>query len=161
MDSKDFAMLERRLSQQMIPNSLHFGNVTRSTSLVRRAFTRDERRSQTRDSIRRLEIILQGSPHIAVTLDDMARFLNMERTHCCRVFQKITGQSFSAWLRRIRIEKAQELLRQDGITITDVAHVVGYEDITTFSRNFRKMSGLTPTTDRKLCSDEERSMEEK
>lgn len=94
----------------------------------------------------RLNEILEESPEIQITLSDLAHILSLERTYCCKIFRKITGQSFSDWLRKLRIRKAQYLLRLPGYSIRDVSRAVGYGDITTFERNFRRELGESPTS---------------
>jgi YesN/AraC family two-component response regulator len=90
-------------------------------------------------------VVLSESPHLPVTLSDLAYILGLERTYCCKVFQQFTGISFSRWIRGIRIAHAQHLLDVGKYMVTDVAHPVGYGDITTFERNFRKEAGTCPT----------------
>lgn len=100
--------------------------------------------------VHRLETILRESPDLSITLEDLSQILDLERTYCCKVFPRITGKSFSKWIRRIRIERAQALLRIDLLSITHVSHAVGYGDITTFERAFRKELGLSPQSFRRL-----------
>lgn len=108
------------------------------------------RRARAQRSIRELESILNHSPHLPITLSDVSRLLNLERTYCCKVFRDLTGKTFSEWLRGIRIARARALLRLRVHTITDVSHAVGYGDVTTFERNFRKEVGLSPRVFQRL-----------
>jgi AraC-like DNA-binding protein len=104
--------------------------------------------------IARLALVLEDYPDLPLTLTDVAGLLLLERTYCCRVFQQQTGMSFSGWLRKIRIGKAKKLLRVPGNSITAVSHAVGYSDVTTFERNFRKELGLSPSTYRQGKADD-------
>lgn len=108
------------------------------------------RHERAREYVHRLELLLGEFPHLKVTLSDLAQLLNFERTYCSRVFQDITGRPFSEWIREVRIARAQIFLQRYGTTITDVAYAVGYRDITTFERAFRKVSGVSPGVFRKL-----------
>ena len=109
----------------------------------------DSRLSRTTQYIYELELILEARPQTCVTLDDLAHILDLEKTYCCKLFRKTTGMSFSEWIRRIRIKKAKKLLRHSRHSVTAISHACGYQDITTFERNFRKQVGETPTTYRK------------
>jgi transcriptional regulator GlxA family with amidase domain len=111
------------------------------------------RRARTAEYVHRLELLLEEQPQVAVTLSDLAYVLDLERTYCCRIFRDITGKSFSAWMRGIRIRKAQGLLRLSVYSITDISHAVGYADITTFERNFRRELGLSPISFRRSVPD--------
>lgn len=110
------------------------------------------RRARAVGYIGRLEQMLVDRPQISVTLSDVAYILDLERTYCCRVFRDITGKSFSEWIRGIRIQKAQGLLRVTVYSITDISHAVGYPDVTTFARNFRRELGLNPMAFRRAIS---------
>lgn len=79
------------------------------------------------------------------SLSDVAYILGMERTHCSRVFRSMTGKSFRHWYRDIRLRIAKNLLCQTDASISAISLAVGYSDITTFGRNFRKSEGLSPT----------------
>lgn len=126
-----------------------FSRRTEDLSTERCRYPRWSRRRKIVNDIERFRKNLEQSPHVALSLSDMARMLSLERTYCCRLFRDLTGECFMAWSRRIRIEKAKELLRESTSTITDIAHAVGYSDITTFARNFRRMLGVSPTRFRK------------
>lgn len=106
---------------------------------------------KARAYIHRLELILRESPDLSITLSDLAQILDLEKTYCCKVFRRITDKSFSEWIRGIRIGRAQALLRVHPYTITHVSHAVGYGDITTFERAFRKELGLSPRSFRRLA----------
>lgn len=112
------------------------------------------RRTRTEVVIRILEEVLEQSPEIQITLADVASLVCLEKTYCCRLFHSITGRSFRSWIRKIRINKAAALLRTCTDSITEVAHAVGYPDITTFDRNFRKELDLCPTAYRRCCCDD-------
>jgi AraC-like DNA-binding protein len=124
-------------------------------SLIQRSASTDEcccqsRRARAVEHIRLLEQFLEQSPAFPITLSHVADFLSLEKTYCCKVFREITGQLFSDWIRRIRINKAQALLHLSAYSITNVAYAVGYPDITTFERNFRKELGVCPTSFRRV-----------
>jgi two-component system, response regulator YesN len=108
------------------------------------------RRARIRHSIGCLELVLLESPDIPISLADLANLLHLERTYCCRVIREITGKLFTEWIRDIRMRRARSLLLLPGLSITEISLAVGYTDLTTFSRNFRKESGMSPRTFRQL-----------
>lgn len=111
-----------------------------------------DRRAKIRSRIQSLETILRESPDFHVSLARVAAVLNLERTYCCRVIREITGKTFTDWIRKIRIERARILLLQEK-SITEVSFAVGYTDLTTFGRNFRREFGMSPRAFRQLMID--------
>ena len=55
------------------------------------------------------------------------------------------GTSPIVYTRRLRIEKAKEMLRSDYGTLSDVAQSLGYASLYDFSRDFKKHTGVTPS----------------
>lgn len=79
-----------------------------------------------------------------VSLTDAAHLVGLEKTYFSRFFRVTVGCTYSDWSRGLRVEKAKLLLRRRGPTIFSVAISVGYSDITTFERAFKKETGFSP-----------------
>src|SRR5262245_23688701 len=79
-----------------------------------------------------------------LSLAQAARIAGLERTYFSSYFQTITGVTFRQWNRLHRIELAKHLLRTSQLAINSIALSVGYEDVTTFERNFRKCASVSP-----------------
>ena len=86
-----------------------------------------------------------------LSLAEAAYLVGLERTYFSRFFRDTVGCTFSDWSRGLRIEKAKILLRRRGPTIFSVAISVGYSEITTFERAFKKETGLSPRAYRNGC----------
>jgi transcriptional regulator GlxA family with amidase domain len=86
----------------------------------------------------------------SLSLARAAQICGLERTYFCRFFRARVGISFSEWSRRVRVGRAKALLRAEHRSVLAVALAVGYKDITTFERNFRRCEQLTPGEYRKL-----------
>jgi YesN/AraC family two-component response regulator len=82
---------------------------------------------------------------VRIDLAAAAEQARLSRYHFCRVFQKTTGMSFQEYVTERRMQKAKELLKDSGRTITEIAHFVGYSDPNNLIRNFKKRTGLTPS----------------
>lgn len=78
-----------------------------------------------------------------ISLQETARLSAMSKTSFCELFKSITGTSFHEYVSRKRIEKACEMIKS-GRKISAVAALCGYEDFSTFYRNFKKQKGVTP-----------------
>ena len=65
--------------------------------------------------------------------------------HFIACFKDVTGQTPVAYLRRVRVNHALDLLAQDDLSVQDVAGMVGYRDPAYFSRIFRRTVGVAPS----------------
>jgi len=84
-----------------------------------------------------------------LTLDEVARKSGMSKYHFSRVFKAETGRSFSGYLNQKRIEAAKILMEYHDMNITEACFAVGFNDLSYFSRVFRKLEGVTPSSYRK------------
>jgi AraC-like DNA-binding protein len=79
-----------------------------------------------------------------IDLADAARVASLERTYFCRFFRRVVGVGFPQWLNETRVRRAEELLREHNLAITEVALAVGFRDLRTFERVFKRVAGTTP-----------------
>ena len=85
-----------------------------------------------------------------IPLGKAARIAAMERTYFSTFFHSKVGVTFSSWLQYLRVRKAMELMKSGDHSITDVAFSVGFGDLRTFQRAFRKWASLAPRDFKKL-----------
>ena len=81
-----------------------------------------------------------------MTLESTASSLGISPNRLSRLFSEETGTGFSDYLIEYRIDKAKELLMIPGASIKHVSISCGYPDPNYFSRLFKKVTGLTPST---------------
>lgn len=79
-----------------------------------------------------------------ITLSEIVRRSAMSKTNFCTIFNSITGMPFKEYLNRYRIERAAELIAS-GEKISVAGNCCGYGDFSTFYRNFKKYTGLSPS----------------
>ncbi len=102
----------------------------------------DARCEHTRPVRRAIELLRErlGDP---VTLDDLAAHASVDRFHLCRAFRAQVGMPPHAYLTRLRIMRAKELLAA-GVKPRDIAPQVGLHDQSQLNRHFRRIVGTTP-----------------
>lgn len=79
-----------------------------------------------------------------ISLDELAAQVFLSKDYFSRLFRETTGMPTSAFLQKIRVEEACNLLASSNIAIKDVAHQCGFHDIKYFYSIFKKLTGLTP-----------------
>ncbi|MGG6312368.1 helix-turn-helix domain-containing protein [Paenibacillus macerans] len=92
------------------------------------------------------KIIHYMTQHYAngITLQELADYAQISPSYMGSIFKKVTGKSTIDYLIEIRINKAKSLLK-DGLSVSETAKLVGFNDIYYFSRTFKKHEGLSPT----------------
>ena len=80
-----------------------------------------------------------------ITLQMLAEKFHMNASYVSQYFKKETGMNLSTYLSRIRIQKAEQLLRTTEKSINEIAEQVGFRDYRFFSRTFKQVTGLTPS----------------
>jgi AraC-like DNA-binding protein len=82
-------------------------------------------------------------------VEDIAREAGLSAGYLTRQFKQSLGSSPSEYARNFRMAKAAELLREEELNIADIAEKLGFSDIALFSRQFRQVTGVSPTGFRK------------
>lgn len=80
---------------------------------------------------------------------DLARSCGLSETHMRRIFSEYVNMPPSEYLNVVRINKACEMLAHENDSIEKIAHSVGYPVLSTFLRNFKKVTELSPSEFRK------------
>jgi len=79
-----------------------------------------------------------------ITLDSAANAVGFSKYHFARWFKQNAGISFTDYLSKVRIEKAEMLLLDSSKLVTEIAYEVGFQSIVTFNRVFREYAKCTP-----------------
>jgi transcriptional regulator GlxA family with amidase domain len=82
--------------------------------------------------------------HEQYSLADAARLAKVSQRQFTNLCRNLTGKSFVKFLNSIRCKKAAELLRQTNMPAAAIAFEVGYEELSTFYRTFKKIYKSSP-----------------
>lgn len=74
----------------------------------------------------------------------VANYISLNYSYFSYLFKEQTGLSFVDYLKRLRIEKAKELLQNSDDKIHEIAEKVGYRNPKHFGRVFREVTGVSP-----------------
>jgi AraC-like DNA-binding protein len=82
-----------------------------------------------------------------LSAEDMARKAGMSVSAFHHSFKLVTASSPLQYLKRIRLDQARRLMAHDGYNAGSAARAVGYESPSQFSREFKRLFGVTPVED--------------
>lgn len=80
----------------------------------------------------------------SLSLEKAAEYVHLSPSHFSRIFHEATGESFVAYLTRIRIEKAKSLLQTHSIPLAEIGARTGFKDQSYFTRVFKRSTGMSP-----------------
>jgi two-component system response regulator YesN len=96
------------------------------------------------DLIRKSIHFIQSQYPGPLSLERVAAHIHLSPSHFSRIFREGTGESFLAYLTRIRIEKAKSLLLNHSIPLAEIGARTGFKDQSYFTRVFKRNTGLSP-----------------
>jgi AraC-like DNA-binding protein len=79
-----------------------------------------------------------------LSVEDLARKAGMSVAAFHHYFKLVTASSPLQYLKRIRLDQARRLMAHDGYNAGTAARAVGYESPSQFSREFKRLFGVTP-----------------
>lgn len=127
------------LVEQVLVHLLrHYANMRRSPDLeLSRAGLVDRR-------IRRSVELMHAQLAAELSLKEIAAASYLSTFHFARVFKKLTGTTPHAYLAGLRTARAQALLTNPDLSISEISALVGYSSPSHFTKAFRQATGLTP-----------------
>lgn len=80
-----------------------------------------------------------------ISLEDVANHVYLSTVYLSRLFKLQTGENYSDYMLRVRMNKAIDMLREGKYKIYEISNKVGYKSSKYFTRLFKKYTGYTPT----------------
>ena len=87
-----------------------------------------------------------------LSLDRVAKAVNMSSFYFCKKFKKATGINLMEYITRVRIEKSKNLLLNPNLRVSEIAYEAGFQSLTHFNRMFKRVLGSSPTDYRQQFS---------
>ena len=110
--------------------------------------TGDEAESDNHSTMRSIENVHKYiSEHYSekINLNTLCFIFGTNKTSLCRDFKIVYGQTVLEYVQTLRIKAAKKMLRNDEMTVTQMAELLGFDSVHYFSRLFKKYTGVSPT----------------
>jgi len=104
-----------------------------------------------KDMARALEYI-QANYDKELSMTMVSNHVSLNYSYFSQAFKDYAGQSFVQYLKKLRIEKAKELLETTELRVLEIGDRVGFENTKHFNRVFREMVGISPLEYRQNAS---------
>ncbi|WP_207515418.1 chromate resistance protein ChrB domain-containing protein [Longitalea luteola] len=100
--------------------------------------------------VQELKEMIQDHIDTNVTLKELSKDLDINPSYLSREFSKhFDNLSFGDYTRKLRIERAIELMSNPSYSLTDIGYLTGFSDQSHFTRIFKKHTGISPSAYRK------------
>lgn len=80
-----------------------------------------------------------------LNMEEVANHVSVSYSYFSSLFRRETGMTFPAYLRKVRIEKAIEYLRDPGMRIAEICYRIGFKYPQQLSNDFKKVTGVYPS----------------
>lgn len=84
-----------------------------------------------------------------ISLTSLAAKYNISMARLSEMIKEHLSLNFSDYIASLRIQRAKELLRDESLSIQEIAEIVGYNDYFYFTKVFKKVEGISPSKYRK------------
>jgi AraC-like DNA-binding protein len=113
----------------------------------------NDRKSRLIESIKKhiIALVRERDELERVKLSDyLAEQLHHDYTYLSNLFSAVEGVTIEQYFIHQKIERAKELLVYDELSLTEIAYRLGYSSLAHLSRQFKKVTGMTPSHFRQL-----------
>ena len=138
---------EVRETGDMLPGMVEHARFLVATRLLRLSDLRTRERASGLLSLQRLRPaieLLRSCPEQTVTMTQLSGLCKASVYYFARSFTAHLGCAPFTYQRKLRLEKAEQLLRDTELSVETIAGIVGVESPATFSRMFRRHAGYSP-----------------
>ncbi|MFB9276508.1 helix-turn-helix domain-containing protein [Cohnella cellulosilytica] len=88
-----------------------------------------------------------------MSLYSLAEQVGRPEKYISQVFKEVVGDNLSDYIERVRMDRAERLLKERGHTIDEIAALVGYNSSHSFRRAFKRVTGVSPSAYRSFQGD--------
>lgn len=142
-------LIERLLGEEVRAQTARFALAGQGAGPGRPSFDFMPRQAHDDAAVLRAQELVHRNDGQGVQLAAMAAAARLERRTFLRRFMGATGMTPIEYCRAVRIARARELLEAGSMPLKRIAESLGYTDVSSFARAFRRVHGVPPGVHRK------------
>ena len=96
-------------------------------------------------------VILMHLANESLTVQQICEELELSPSQVHRKVKSLTGLTPFQYLRSLRLDHAQSLIKTTAMNVSEIALIVGFKELSSFSDVFKKEYGMTPVLMRKVA----------
>lgn len=104
----------------------------------------EQRKGANTDNVTSILEYLQDNYYQDISLSVVAEKFGYSEQYLSKLFKKAMGENFLEYLAKIRVDRAKKLMLESEKSINEISQLVGYSNVQTFIRVFKKLENITP-----------------
>jgi len=117
-----------------------------------RIINKRKKSNNTKLKIEIIEYIRENYTNPNLCLNDVASQFGLSEKYLSDFFKEQTGESFSSYVERLRMDHIIEMLKDENLSIASIAKMCGYNSTNTLYKVFKRKFGVSPRTYREMCN---------
>jgi len=145
-------LLEQKVNERTKQLQTSLENLSKAIELGFFTYPRNnshEYSPQLEPKIKKAIIFINNNYKENISREGLASMLDLHPDYFSKAFRFFTGKKINDYINELRIKEALKLLNNTNMNILDIAMFVGFENLKTFNRAFKKFTGKNPSYYRK------------
>lgn len=88
-----------------------------------------------------------------ISVSDISDYIGYSKYYFCRTFKQVTGSTVNTYLNSLKMQQAYAFLKKDGLSVNETAVRCGFNDISYFTKIFKKYMHMLPSQVQKQMED--------
>ncbi len=123
----------------------------------------DDKKSVIIERVKNLivDLVQNKNNQLKTNLSDfLSKELNHDYTYITNLFTQVEGTTIEQYFIAQKVEKVKELLAYDELTLSEISYQLNYSSVSQLSKQFKKVTGLTPSHYKQLKEKKRNPLEE-
>lgn len=101
------------------------------------------------------QIVMQALAYIRkhlqepIRLDDISTHIGISKYYFCKLFSRYTGMTVLQHINMHKCEVARKRLHEEGMTVSEAARLMGFQNLSYFTRVYKKHLGIAPSQEKR------------